>query len=568
MKTPNKSVVVLFVVLLAGFIHTFPLWNWKENVAGGYGDPTSHATIAQWYCGHVLTGNFHSDQFLAPFGADMSGTYDSPFPFALTCAFGKAGTILQFHLFTLFQIWLILLGAWLVATVFIKSPVRQLAYILFVWWCGFYVARTHQHMTLLSSIWGIQFILYAALNLDISRFRTILVGGVLLGLSFVGTFHNIPMLSIFALILVIYKLWEQRSKLNRKILLYLTAGVAVSLGIFLVFWWPMIAYSLKNGPVLVDSDRRAYNLDLLSPLIPFDTSLLYQWWSDLPKLSLERQNYFDPLILIIFIFSLCKRQFWKDSFRVCLLGVSIFYFIISLGPELRFNNEVLAYLDFNSELLHSFPFRITRTPGRLLLVTNMCLIFSVFLFLEQSKEGKWKKCFSWILVAWAIFTGPLLNQMWFFPTLKYLEVFPMAALEQVRNMPNETIVVQVPTAWAQDPSQNFQQIFHNKKITSGYLAYTNYNKEVQEKFSKEPFLGRLGCEGESTAFEATPLMTNSEMLYNYMKMHRYEVIIVNKLILLGNPACGKLTSWLKELVKQPWIKVIAENNAYVVLMLP
>ncbi len=567
MKTPNKSLVVLFVVLLAGFIHTFPLWNWKENVAGGYGDPLSHATIAQWYCGHVLNGNFHSDRFLAPFGADMSGTYDSPFPFALTCAFNSAGTILQFHLFTLFQIWLILIGAWLVATIIIKDPLRQLAYILFVWWCGFYVARTHQHMTLLSSIWGIQFVLYAVLNLDIERFKTVLVGSVLLGLSFVGTFHNIPLLSVFTLVLGGYKLWEQRRKLHRKTLFYLIAGFAVSLGIFIIFWWPMIAYTLKNGSVLVDSDRRAYNLDLLSPFIPFDASLLYQWWADLPKLSFERQNYFDPLIIIVFIFSLGKRQFWREPFRVLLLLVALFYFIISLGPELRFNDDVLAYLDFNTELFRSFPFRITRTPARLALVSNMCLIFSVFLFLEKAKEGGWKKYFSYFLVAWAIFTGPVLNQMWFFPTLKYLEVFSMEALGQVRNMSEETIVVQIPTAWAQDPSQNFQQIFHDKKITSGYLAYTNYNQEVRENFAKEPFLGRLGCDGEWTAFAPTPLMSNPEMLQAYMRMHRYEVIIVNKLILLRNPACGKLTSWLKDLVKQPWVKVLSENNAYIVLTL-
>src|SRR5437868_2634869 len=119
LKVRDKSIYCLLILLILGLVHTFPLWNLRENVAGGYGDPLSHATIGSWYCGNVLTGNFHSDQFMAPASTDLSGTYDSPFPFALTCPFVNSGSLFQFHLFTLLQILLIIFSAWLVATRFL-----------------------------------------------------------------------------------------------------------------------------------------------------------------------------------------------------------------------------------------------------------------------------------------------------------------------------------------------------------------------------------------------------------------------------------------------------------------
>lgn len=566
MKTPNKSILVLVVLLIAGLLHTLPLWNWRENVAGGYGDPLSHATIAQWYCGNVLTGNHHSDQFLAPFGADMSGTYESPFPFILTCPFVDSGTIFQFHIFTLLQIWLIILAGWLVATLITQNPVRQAAYVLFVWWCGFYIARTHQHMTLLSMIWGTQFVFYAIMSLDLRKLKSVLGASFLIGLSYTGTFQNIPTLFLFTFVLVALKLYEERKSLkDLKVLRNLGLGVLVMFGVFLALWWPMIAYTLKNGAVLADADRRLYSLDLLSFLIPYDTNLLYEWLPSLTKFPLERQNSFDLLIFAIAVFSMFKRQFWKDTRRVVLLVLAVIYFVLSLGPELNINNELITYLDFNSELFRTFPLRITRTPGRLALITNVCLIFFAFVFIEQTKETRWKKYLSYFLVGWAVLMGPLMNRMWFFPTLEYQKILNMAALTEVRNMPDDTIVVQIPTAWAQDPSQNFQQIFHGKRITSGYLAYTNYNATVIDNFSREPFLGKLGCDGTPTAFEPTGVFLEAETLRMYLKTHHYDVMIINKLALVNNPACGKLTGWLQSLVKQPWIKSLGENNLYLIV---
>ncbi|WP_413287501.1 hypothetical protein [Bdellovibrio sp. HCB337] len=565
-KNPNKSILILFVLLVFGFLHTIPLWDVKTNLAAGYGDPLSHATMGECYCTNVLTGNFQSDRFLAPFGTDLSGTFDSPFPFILTCPFLAGGAIFQFHIFALMQIWLIILGSWLVATCFIKNPVRQLAYILFVWWCGFYISRSHQHVTLLSMIWGLQFVFYAVMNLDPKRLKNVLGSALLLGLAYTGTFHNIPSLFLITLALVAYKFWQMRSELkNPRALLNLGIGAGLAVGIFFALWWPMIAYTLKNGPVIVDEQRRFFNLDLLSAFIPVDGNRLFEWWPSLTHLPLERQNTFDLVILLLVLVSLCTKKFWKDSFRVILLGVGLVYFILALGPELRINNEVSSYLDFNTEIFRHFPMRITRTTGRLAMTTNLCFILVAFLFIEGIAKERIKKYLSYALVVWAVLAGPWMNQMWFFPTLNYTQILPANALTEVRNMPSETIVVNIPTAWAQDPSENFLQIFHGKRITSGYLAYTNYNEKVRENFAGEPFLGKLGCDGEPTAFALTPLMNDGNALRNYLLAQQYRVIIINKNILLNNPGCKNLTGWVQYLAKQPWVKALEENNLFAVL---
>lgn len=564
-KTLSKSSFVLITLLILGFLHAFSLWDTHANLAAGYGDPLAHAELGQYYCTNVLSGDFHTDRFLAPFGADFSGSYDSPFPFILSCPALAGGPIFQFHIFTLIQIWLIILGAWLVATVFIQSPLRQFAYVLFVWWCGFYISRSHQHVTLLSVIWGMQFVFYAVMNLKPKHLGNVLGAGLLLGLSYTGTFQNLPGLFLITVVLAVYKLWQLRSEFKDvQVLRNIACGLLLALVVFAVLWGPMIAYTLKNGAVSVDDQRRLYNLDLLSPFIPPEFSRIFDWWPSLTKLPLERQNSFDFVVMILVLASLFTKKFWRDSFRRTILFVGIVYFILALGPELRINDQVSSYLDFNVEIFHYFPMRITRTTGRLAAITNMCFILMAFIYLENLSRERLKNFLTYGLIAWGVFAGPFMNQMWLFPTLKYTDILPANALTEVRNMPSDTIVVQIPSGWARDPAQNFLQIFHNKRITAGYLAYTNYNQKVMQEFAAEPFLGKLGCDGDPTAFAPTPLMTNSNDLRSYLLKQSYRVIIIDKTLLLNDPACKNLTTWVQQLVKQPWIKVLEEGKLYVV----
>jgi hypothetical protein len=420
-------------------------------------------------------------------------------------------------------------------------------------------------------IWGMQFVLYAVLTLDPRNLKNVLTAGLLLGLSYTGSFQNIPGLFLISLALVLYTLWKLRRDLaNSRSLLNIFMGLVLASIIFFGLWGPMISFTLENGVVPLASQRQLYNLDLLSPLIPSENNLLYSWWPALIKLSLERNNSFDPLILILVLASLFTRKFWKEPLRILILIIGILYFILSLGPELRIANEVFYYLDFNSEIFNHFPLNVTRTPGRLAVITNLCFIFLAFLFLDQWKasgdvsRNRFKKCFSVALIAWPLALGPLMNDMWFFPTLNYTSILPITGLTTLRNLPPDTLVVQIPSAWAQDPSQNFNQILHDKKITSGYLAYPLYNKEVVENLMKDDFLGKMGCDGEATAYTNAPLFTNPDSLHQHLMVHKYRGFIINKQILTQNPACKNLTAWVTLFLKLPWVKVSEENKLFVV----
>ncbi|MGZ3796347.1 MAG: hypothetical protein ACXVB1_08285, partial [Pseudobdellovibrionaceae bacterium] len=408
-----------------------------------------------------------------------------------------------------------------------------------------------------------QFVFYAILNLKPQSLKKMLAAGLLLGLSFTGSFQNIPGLFFITLSLSLYTLWKSRRELTHsRSFLNIFAGLALAAVIFFGLWGPMLAFTLKNGVVPVGSQRQLYNLDLLSPLIPPESHLIYSWWPDLLKLELERNNNFDPLILFLVLISLCTKKFWKDNLRILILLMGVFYFILSLGPELRIGNEVFGYLDFNSEFFRHFPLSVTRTPGRLALITNLCFIFLAFQFVDQWKIKS--KYLPVILIIWPLAWGPGMNEMWFFPTLNYTTTLPITGLTVLRNLPQDTLVVQIPSAWAQDPSQNFNQILHNKKITAGYLAYPLYNREVVENLMKDPFLGKMGCEGEATAFASNPLLTSPDSLRQYLLSHKYRGFIINKQLLLNNTACKNLMAWVMQFLKLPWVKASEENKIFVI----
>lgn len=553
----------LAILFLFALLHTLPLWKLEKNLVGQYGDPLAHAAIGEWYCKNVVTGNFQSDIYLSPHGVDFSGNYDSPFPYILTCPFVQSGPQFQFHLFTFFQVLLIVISSFCVAKLFFKSPLLQFTYVLFVWWGGYYVARSHQHMTLLSNIWGIQFVLYAIWSLRIQEWKSALKSSFLLALSFAGTFQNIPSLSLLALGLFLLSVFEERKKILSKVgFRNLLIASLVFSGVFLLLWGPMIVFTLKHGTPNVADQRQVYNLDLLSPLIPFGGNLLFQWIEVPLKLSFERYNSFDAFVFVVFLISLFAGSFWKSRLKVLLLILGVVYFFLSLGPELRINGEVVSSLSLNQWIYQYLPFSLTRTPARLALVTQLCIVLLAFLYLDRLRSPKTKKILSFVAVGWILVTGPLLSQTYFFPTFDYKSILPMKGLESLKNLPEDSVIVHIPSAWAQDPSQNFHRLIHGKKISAGYLAYPVYNESVAKTFAQDPFLGKLGCRNEVTAFMTSPMLENLDYLRVYLKKNGYRGFIVNKSILLGSSDCQELLSWTRRLLQSPWIKTTDESNLF------
>lgn len=542
------------ILLLLVFLHTLPLWNYTENLAGGLGDPLAHAAIGDWFCNNIVSDKPHTDTYQAPYGVDLSGNYDSPFPFIATCAFIDFGPIFQFHLFTILQLILIIISSLLVARHFIKDKILQFAYVLFVWWTSYYICKAHEHMTLLSQIWGTQFVFYSILSLNLKSIKSILVNCVLLALSFIGTFQNIPGLFILTIGLCIYKGINNNKDLKSfRTISYLIIGLILSLTIFIVAWYPMIDFYLHNEILLrPDSLRKFYSLNLIDLIMPYKDnyiSLLF----DSKFQNSEKTNSLDFFIMFAFLISIFSKKFWKQSLNIVLIIVGSLYLFLAFGPELKINSYLYQY----------FPFKLTRTPSRLAIEFYFCILLITFLYFDQLQSIKIKKYLNYSLLVWIFINGPLMNQMFVFPTTSISKFIPANGLEEFKKMPDDQIVAHIPSAWAGDQSQNFLQLYHQKKITSAYLAYPAYTKELYLKSIQSPFLGYTGCKNQPLEFMLNPTLSDFDLLKTYLVENKITLFIFNKNLLFNEPSCKEIADWSLVFLKQPWIKIIEENDAFV-----
>lgn len=318
------------ILLLLVLLHTLPLWNYTENLAGGLGDPLAHAAIGDWFCNNVVNGTPYTNTYQAPYGVDLSGNYDSPFPFIATCAFTNLGSIFQFHLFTLLQIILIIFSSLLVARYFIKDTILQFAYVLFAWWTSYYVCKAHEHMTLLSQIWGTQFVFYSILSLNLKSLKSILINSSLLALSFIGTFQNIPGLFILTIGLCIYKALKNKDELKSfRTVSYLTIGIVLSLTIFIVAWYPMIDFYLNTEILLKpDSARKFYSLQLIDLVLPYKDNYLSALLNNNYQNS-EKTNALDLFITLSFLIFIFTKNFWKQSLNITIFILGLLYLFLA-----------------------------------------------------------------------------------------------------------------------------------------------------------------------------------------------------------------------------------------------
>jgi hypothetical protein len=501
---------------------------------------------------------------MAPTGVDLSNSYDSPFPFIVTCAFTSAGTIAQFHIFAAVQVLLILLSSWLVARVLFREEAWRLCYVLFAWWTGFYIGRVHEHFTLLSGIWGFQMLLWLALRLDVRRRSAMAVAGVVLALIFAGTFHNIAMLTVPAVLVLGYVLWTQRVHVkSAKFAVNLLASLGCFALVFGYLFGPFVRGYFTANLRRLPGDRGAYNLDLLSPFVPHPSNLIYKltgYWAQIPS---EAFNAFDLIALVAAVWAVSRKDFWKSSLNRVVFSAAAICFVAALGPEIMFNHSALFANPLDTLLAQLPPFSFSRTPGRFASVTALCVVFIGLKFLhDRYARLGWKLPAA--LIVWILVTGPVLNQEVFLPTFSYRPFFPMNALEAVRQAPKEFIAVQIPAAYSQDPAQNFMQIFHEKRITSGYLAYAAYTDEVLTPHANDPFLGQLGCNQTVLPFRNAGIMTNADQLHAYLVSKNFRIWMLNKRI-LSDPNCSPLLTWLRQIVKQPWLRAIEENENYAIL---
>lgn len=541
-----RAALVLLVLFIA---HTASLWDVKNNLAGGYGDPLAHAAMPGWYCSEVVTWNLHTPQFLAPQGAKLNNNYDSGFPLILTCPFQGLGSHVQFHIFAALEVLLILITSLLVARVlFPQSVWWQLAYVLTAWWTGFYIARVHQHFTLLAGIWGFQLLLWMMLTVRWQERKNAALQGVLLGLIFAGSFHNIAMLGFPALIFLIFEVIKKRPPVVNVAIAGLTCFAT-----FFFFFGPSLVGFVTDDLPRAFTDRGFYNLDLASPFMPYVQNYIYTWFDFPAPLTYERFNAFSLVALALLLYKRRSSPFMKPL--AIIAGMS---FICSLGPSFQWMGEEIAENPLDAILSKIPPLSFSRTPARFAAVTNLALIYLAFAPFQNSKS-KWIPA---LAIAVTVITGPLMNRMWTLPTVEYQQVFPMKGYAMIKEA-SDGIVVMIPNALSSDPTQNFGQLFHEKPITTGYLAYTALTEQNVSFIRQDPFLNQMGCEYEAFQFRSEPPLTNSEALRVHLQNNQFKFIVANKMI-LSDPRCQRLFLWLKGLTQVPWLRLLEENERFAV----
>ncbi|MCC2677538.1 MAG: hypothetical protein K0R29_114 [Pseudobdellovibrio sp.] len=548
-----KTVAVL---ILLAVLHTLPYWNTGENLAGRPGDPYAHAAIGEWYCKNVVTGDFHFEPFMAPNGVSVAGNYDSPFPFILTCPFVSAGPHFQFHLFSFFQILLIVLSAWALSGVLLRTYSLRWAYVLLTWFCSFYAIRSSIHLTLLSVIWGFQFSLFAIFTYDKTDLKKVVRSMLLLSLALCGTFQNLTALFLIYLAFLIYLIRQVKfypAFERRNLLLGIGAGAAT----FLYFWGPMLFFTLTNRDPVFNAGamREAYSLTLNGLLFPFVSHVVGNYFG-FSSGAYENANAMDWLVVLLFIALLVYKKFSLTLVEKVALVIAAFYLYISFGPALPVTEWIFEF----------YPFKIGRTPSRFAVITHLILIVLTLTWIEKTNwSQKLKSRLGIALSAWAILWGPAANAMWFAPTFKYKALIPEKALAEIKNTAAaDSTVVMIPSAWAGEPIYNFLRLFHGQKISSAYLAFPVYNVDMVKAVEADLFLGELDCGSNAIAFKNGAIMNDPESLRRYVSEKGYSFAIINKSYLSNMGGCESLKSWVFKYLKYPWVKVIEENGSFLV----
>lgn len=554
-----KSALVLLVLFL---LHTLPLWDVADSLVGGIEDPAAQASMPEFYCDKIIKWDFHDTRFFAPGGVNLANNYDSPFPMILTCPLRSFGGQVQFHVFSGLMVFFVIFSAWLVARALFPSLVLwQLAYVGFVWFTGFYYARIHQHYTLLAGIWGFQLLLWMFLRADWLNRKRVLLFGFLMGLIFSGTIHNVALLSFPAVILTAYSF--RPFARDRRALLNLAGALVIFAGVFAFFFGPSLSGYFAGDLVRVPEDRAKYGFDLLGPFLPWAKHIFYSWTGITPNGNLERYNSFDLLIPFAIVYFAVKGRLRNLPLLRPLLFIALLSWIYSLGPVIHAAHVDLVANPLDRIWAQIPLLSISRTPARFASLTYFSFVFIAF----AAARGKvWPSWTAPALIAWCLLTGPVLNQRYVLPYAEFRGFFPMRALEELRVRNDDSIVVNVPTYFSGDPTQNFLQLFHRKPMTAGYLSYVAYSPEVLKNMGADPLLSQMNCSRMLFPFTGQGLVADGEALRAHMIKNRFHFIIVNKLA-LADDGCENLFAWVRGLSQYPWIRLMEESKLYAVFEL-
>ena len=213
LREHKRSLVILTLFLL---FYTLPLFRYQTNMASYPGDPFTHAANLGWFCDHFFQGSHHIDYLFAPTGVNGAATYEHPLLSTISCLVKPMGIVAQYNFLTIIQITLIIFVSYWVSGKYIKNEWLKLSFV-FIYGLGtFFIAKSHQHINLLSLIWSFPLIFTLFYRLDITSIKQIIVSFSALGIALSSTWINLPILFPLEAILLSRALYIAKPKKNYK----------------------------------------------------------------------------------------------------------------------------------------------------------------------------------------------------------------------------------------------------------------------------------------------------------------------------------------------------------------
>jgi len=144
-------------------------------------------------------------------------------------------------------------------------------------------------------------------------------------------------------------------------------------------------------------------------------------------------------------------------------------------------------------------------------------------------------------------------------TFNFDELLPKTGLTQIKENSRDVYLLHIPILV--DQTQNFLQLYHGKKITSGYISYRAQSTDIRYRINEDPFYSKLYCRQPHEA----PLYLEENFPQTFFKSvddNNIGYIIINK-YLINLTGCGPLTEFIEsDFSQHTQYKLIDENRLY------
>jgi len=563
------------VLVLVGLGLGFYLWplTQTEVLPGKPGDIYYYLWQAKWFCPNFFAGKFRVTDFFWPGGVNLQGGYVAPLLYALTCPLYWLGPRVVIQAIYAMQVVVLLLVSVWTAGKYLKNDWLRVSFVFLYAFCGFYLVRIGEHVDLISTLWATALIFTLLDWWDVLSWKQTVVVAVAVAASFLCSWQNIANLTFLIVIMATAKLksWKWVKEKWRKLVANLVVGVVVFIVCFLPLSWPMISYNLKQLGQAPPDDGVKTNMNLIQWVVPAN-QLREEFLPLLRQLNqrvsiLETTNPVDMVIVIMGgagVMYLIITGKLRPKRRDALLAVV--YGLLPFGDNLSVNGEGMIALPYYRWLAAVPPLSLTRTPARLgvvlvFLVTLWTLVFVDWL-LKSKKRWGWLERGAKLVAVYSVVSTTVLANNVQLSVFEDVKLFPMEALEQIRQAPTEVKVLDVPLSIGVYQVPDYLQLVHGHQIITGYVPYSTQTGETLKTIDSDLVLRQLECEG--TSYKPSGMLVGkigADEFGGAMKRNGIGYVIVHKAI-LRYPECARVKEIVDGVVDDQRLRLLSSKTDF------